>query len=86
MSANIDTIRSFIVLNFYVPEGMTLVDDASLLDLGIVDSTGVLEITAFLEGEYGIVIDDDEILPENLDSIACIADFVNRKQAASSAA
>ena len=57
--------------NFYVPETITLADDTSLLELGIVDSTGVLEVTAFLEGEYGIEIADHEIVPANMDSITC---------------
>ena len=76
----IDTIRDFVVRNFYVPEGVVLDDDASLMQLGIVDSTGVLEVTAFLEREMGIEIADDEIVPENLDTLARIAAFVARKR------
>jgi acyl carrier protein len=72
-------VREFIVTNFYVPEARAVGDDTSLLDQGIVDSTGVLEVTAFLEERFGITIDDSEIVPENLDTIANIAAFVARK-------
>lgn len=77
----IDAVRTFILTNFYVPETISLADDTSLLELGIVDSTGVLEITAFLESEYGIDIADDEIVPANMDSIMAIAAFVETKTA-----
>lgn len=76
-----DQIRSFVTTNFYVPDAASLADDASLLDLGVVDSTGVLELVGFLEDKYGIKVDDHELVPENLDSIARIVDFVGRKQA-----
>ncbi len=75
----IETIRDFIVHNFYIPEEIVLADDASLLDQGIVDSTGVLEVTAFLESTYGIDVVDDEIVPANMDSISAIASFATRK-------
>jgi acyl carrier protein len=77
----IDAVRSFIMTNFYVPETITLTDETSLLELGIVDSTGVLEVTAFLEGEYGFEIADHEIVPANMDSISAIATFVATKVA-----
>lgn len=74
-----ETVREFIVTNFYVPDGNTLGDDTSLLDQGIVDSTGVLEVTAFLEEKFGIKVEDSEIVPENLDTIGSIAAFIARK-------
>lgn len=80
MNAN-EKIRMFITTNFYVADASSLTDDDSLLDRGIVDSTGVLEVVAFVEQEFGIVVADDEMLPENLDSIACITAFVRRKGA-----
>jgi acyl carrier protein len=76
-----DQVRAFIKNNFYVSNDTELSDDMSLLDHGIVDSTGALEIVAFLERTFGIHIDDDELLPENLDSIDKIVVFVGRKQA-----
>jgi acyl carrier protein len=74
-----EIVRRFIASNFYVPDTQTLSDDTSLLEQGIVDSTGVLEVTAFLESQFGIKIDDAEIVPENLDTISNIVAFVKRK-------
>lgn len=79
MSNHREVIRSFIEANFYVPEAQAVADDTSLLEQGIVDSTGILEVTAFLESHYGIKISDDEIVPENLDTIGNIVAFVKRK-------
>ncbi|HRH00216.1 MAG TPA: acyl carrier protein [Polyangiaceae bacterium] len=75
-----DEVRQFIVKNFYVADAAGLADDASLLDKGVIDSTGVLEVVAHLEEAYGIKVDDAELLPENLDSIARIAAFVQKKK------
>jgi acyl carrier protein len=75
-------VRAFIESNFYVPEGQALADEASLLDSGVIDSTGVLELVGFLQDELGVEVADDEMVPENLDSIAKIEAFVLRKQQA----
>ena len=75
-------VRSFVTTNFYVPDPSALADEASLLDQGIIDSTGVLEVISFLEDTFGLTVDDSEMLPENLDSIERISSFVARKQAA----
>ncbi|MBK6462040.1 MAG: acyl carrier protein [Myxococcales bacterium] len=75
-----DDVRQFIVKNFYVADAAGLADDASLLDKGVIDSTGVLEVVAHLEEAYSIKVDDAELLPENLDSIARIAAFVQKKK------
>ena len=72
-------IRDFVTSNFYVADPAALQDGTSLLDQGIIDSTGVLEVIAFLEESFGIAVDDAEILPENLDSIDRIASFIARK-------
>lgn len=77
-----EKVRAFIESNFYVPEGQVLADDASLLDSGVIDSTGVLELVAFLQDELGVEVGDDDMVPENLDSIAKIESFVLRKQKA----
>lgn len=77
-------IRAFIVDNFYVPETSELGDDTSLIETGIVDSTGVLEVVAFLEREFGISISDRDIVPANLDTIARMTAFVMRQQAIAS--
>jgi acyl carrier protein len=73
-------IREFVVTNFlFGQEGTGLTEDQSLLESGVIDSTGVLELVAFLEQQYGITVGDRELLPENLDSIQNIAKFVVRK-------
>ncbi len=79
-------VRQFIVENFYVTNPSELGDDASLIQGGWVDSTGMLELISFLEEEYGIRIVDTEMTPENLDGIGRIAAFVDRKRASASAA
>jgi acyl carrier protein len=79
-----EQIRQFILTNFLFTDDESQVkNDDSLLEQGIMDSTGVLELVAFVESEFGIAIADDELTPENLDSVARIVDFVSRKQQAS---
>jgi acyl carrier protein len=77
-----DLITEFIVQNFYVPDALALDDEVSLIERGIVDSTGVLELTAFLEHEFGIHVADDEMIADNLDTIGRIAAFVGKKRQA----
>jgi len=72
-------IREFIVQNFLYGDGARLVDQASFMEDGIIDSTGLLELVAFLEETYQIKIDDDELIPENLDTIQNVASFLQRK-------
>ena len=75
-----ERVKEFVTANFYVEPG-SLAHDASLLEQGIVDSTGVLEVVSFLEAEFGIEVADEELLPENLDTIGRISAFVARKKA-----
>lgn len=77
--SNIDKVREFIVDNFLFGDGATLNSDTSFLQERIVDSTGILEIITFLEDEFSIKIEDDELLPENLDSLNNIDAFLKRK-------
>jgi len=72
-------IRTFISDQYLFGEGRPLRQDESLLGAGIIDSTGVLELISFLEERFGIKIDDDELLPENLDTIGNICGFLDRK-------
>ena len=73
-------IRKFIADNFMYREGLTsLSDDDSLLDKGLIDSTGVLELVFFLEKCFDIKVADEEVIPENLDSVRRIARFVEVK-------
>lgn len=77
-------VRDFIAQNFYVPDPSVLASHASLVDEGILDSTGVLELAAFLEKRFKIKIDDADLLPTNLDSIDRVVQFVARKRASRS--
>lgn len=72
-------IREFVTTNFYVADPKVLENGTSLLDAGIIDSTGVLEVIMFIETTFGVTVEDSEMLPENLDSIERIAAFVARK-------
>lgn len=72
-------VRAFITEFFYVSDPATLTDDLSLIDSGLVDSTGMMDVIVFLETEFGIAIADDEMVPENLESIGQIAAFVAEK-------
>lgn len=76
-----ESIRQHIIDNFLLGETSRLASDrVSFLDTGIIDSTGVLELVMFVEETFGIKIEDDELLPENLDSVENLADFIRRKQ------
>ena len=73
-------IRQFIIDNFLFGEPETqLSNNDSLLDQGIIDSMGVLELVTFLEDKYEIEIPDDELVPTNLDSVNRMIEFVQRK-------
>ena len=73
-------IREFVVANFLFGDGSKLTGSQSLLRTGIVDSTGVMELIAFLEETFGIEIADADVLPENLDSLEAIERFVARRR------
>jgi acyl carrier protein len=78
--ANInEEVRTFISDNFMFGEGATIEDDTSFLEKGIIDSTGILEVISHLESFYKIKIEDDELLPENLDSVNNIVRFIGNK-------
>ena len=78
------TIRDFIETSFLFREGRDGVgDNESLLAAGLIDSTGILELVSFLEAEFAITVLDEEIVPENLDSVEQIAAYVENKHGAS---
>jgi acyl carrier protein len=82
MGEQAQQIRTFIIENFLFGQaGDGLADADSFLDKGIIDSTGMLELVAFLEKTYGIKVHDEEFVPENLDSICNLVGFLRRKQA-----
>jgi acyl carrier protein len=73
-------VRKFIEDNFlFRSDSQLLTDTGSLLEAELIDSTGVLELVAFLESEFRIQVADAEIVPENLDSIRAIAAYVEGK-------
>jgi acyl carrier protein len=76
-----DQLRAFILESFYVSDPGELTDDLSLIDSGIVDSTGMLDVILFIEETFEIQVSDSETVPENLETISRIAAFVTRKQA-----
>jgi len=73
-------IRGFIVENFLFGEEAGLQDDSSFLEEGIVDSTGIMQLVSFLQEQYRIAIEDEELIPDNLDSIRKITSFIEEKQ------
>ncbi len=76
----IKIIKTFIIENFLFGEGNDLKDDTSFLEEGIIDSTGVLELIEFLEDEFNIQIDDEDMIPENLDSLKNLIQYINKLQ------
>jgi acyl carrier protein len=73
-------IRTFLAQNFPLGNDPSrLASDASLIEAGIIDSTGVLELVGFLEEKYRITVADEELLPENLDTIENIVSFLQGK-------
>ena len=77
-----EQIRQYVAENsMFSDNSYQLPDDASLLEQGILDSTGVLELVMFVEKQFGISVKDDEIVRDNFDSVASLAAYINRKAA-----
>lgn len=76
---HLETIRQFVVQNFMFGDGARLEDDTSFLEAGIIDSTGILELIMFIEETYRIKVEDNELVPANLDSLKNLTEFINRK-------
>ena len=82
-----DAVKDFVIENFLFGDAsQVLADTDSLIENGIIDSTGILELVAFIEGRYGVTVADADIVPANLDSLARITAFIASKTAASAAA
>ena len=75
-------VRRYIDDYFLMGSGERYADDASFMDAQMLDSTGFLELVQFIEETWGIKVEDEEMLPENLDSLDALAGFVTRKLAA----
>jgi acyl carrier protein len=77
-----EDLRNYVLANcLFTDDGSRLNDTDSFLETGILDSTGILEIILFIEETFGIKVTDEEMLPDNLDSIDCLVAYVTRKQA-----
>ena len=80
-------IRAFVTENFlFRDDRPPLADDESLIEAGLIDSMGILELVAFLESRFGLQVADSEIVPANMDSIRAIAAYVQAKLAVPQAA
>lgn len=77
--AAVDQIREYVARTF----GKTVGPDDSLLDSGLVDSTGIFELVGFLEDTFAVKIEDEEIVPEHFETAAMVAAFAERKRAGS---
>lgn len=74
------TLRTFIIESFlFGRSDQRLSDDDSLIENGIIDSTGVLMLVSFIECDLGVHVEDDEVVPDNLDSVEKLTRFVSRK-------
>ncbi len=73
-----EKIKDFIIENFLFGEDNDLSDDTSFLEEGIIDSTGVLELIEYLEEEFELEIDDEDMIPENLDSLNNLEQFISK--------
>lgn len=81
------TLVTFIVDNYLFGDGDGIPgDDDNLLESGVIDSTGILELIEFLEERFGIDVSDSETVPENLGSIGNLTEYITRKQAHNSPA
>ena len=74
-----DELRAFVVNNFLYGRDDHFSNDASFLEMGMIDSTGILELVAFLEKTYHIALEDMDLVPANLDSISRLGNFIRKK-------
>ena len=81
MEETVQKIRKFIFANFILENDPALLaNDDSFLEKGIIDSTGMMELTAFIGSDFSINVEDDELIPDNLDSVHKVAAFIHRKK------
>jgi acyl carrier protein len=80
---NEEILRKYILENYlFTEDDSELNNTDSFLDLGIIDSTGIMEVVLFIEMEFDIEVDDEELLPENLDTINNLVKFIATRQTA----
>ena len=75
-----EDIKGFIIENFIIDGDSTQLDNnQSFLESGIIDSTGILELVSYVEEHYNITVEDEDLIPDNLDSVNNVVNFINRK-------
>lgn len=79
---HLELIHNFIIENLLFGDDDGLSDDMSFIENGIVDSTGILELVAFIEDTFGITVEDEELTPENLDSVKNVVQYLEQKKRA----
>jgi len=80
MNSAADRIRGFILENFlFNDKSRTIGDDESFLESGIIDSTGVIEVVAWIEENYNFSVDDEDLVPEKFDSVGNLAKYIDGK-------
>ncbi|MGH8068322.1 MAG: acyl carrier protein [Candidatus Entotheonellia bacterium] len=72
-----ETIRRFVLMRFAAARNMVLSDEVSLLEAGVIDSLGIMDIINFLEETFGIQVRDQDLVRENFDNISALARFVH---------
>ncbi len=75
-----DLIKDYIIENFLFGDGEHLSEDTSFIREGIIDSIGMMELVDFIENEYQIKIADNELIPQNLDSLNKLNIFIQSKR------
>ena len=76
-----EQIRNYVLENYlFTDDQSALNSEDSFLEKGILDSTGILEVIYFIEDEFNVKVEDEEMIPENLDSVKRIVEYIGRKQ------
>ena len=83
--AIITEVRAFLKENFMLDDAVAIDEDTSFMDNHILDSTGFIELITFIEERYGVKVEDEEMVPENFDSLRNISGYVGRKRATAAA-
>ncbi|HAG94791.1 MAG: acyl carrier protein [Pseudomonadales bacterium] len=77
-----EKLKNYILENYLFTDDQSALNDSdSFMEQGIIDSTGIMEVVFFLEEEFDIQVQDEEMIPENLDSIDNLVAFVEKRQA-----
>jgi acyl carrier protein len=74
----VSRIRQFVLQKFPLAKRRKVTDQDDLLESGIIDSLGVLELVTFIQQEFSVTVDDEDLTPENFQNIECMARFVER--------